>query len=139
MSQLGSLSQSKCGARSATARGRLLSWTRTPVAHFLFAERGAIVDRQPGVEGFSQHPGEAQGGEPQWSPNGSRFVVCQESNAVSSLILKNAAGCGSVVLDSTRTERIFGTSWSPDGQWISYVRSTSGILGARGDALVARG
>ena len=41
-------------------------------------------------------------------------------------MLVNASGGGPVLLDSTRTGKLIGMSWSPDGQWISYIREIAG-------------
>ena len=56
----------------------------------------------------------------------TRFAFYTEWGATSSLRLANASGGGSVVLDSTKAGTVRGLAWSPDGQWISYLRSISG-------------
>jgi hypothetical protein len=56
----------------------------------------------------------------------TRFVFYTEVDATSSLRLANASGGGAVVLESTKTGNLRGASWSPDGQWISYLRSVGG-------------
>jgi serine/threonine protein kinase/Tol biopolymer transport system component len=98
--------------------------------HFIFSiptgPGAGIEDRQAGVEGFSRQLGVGKGDQPQWSPDGNRFVYCSEVDATSSLTLANASGGGSVLLDSTRSGELRGMSWSPDGQWISYLREVSG-------------
>jgi dipeptidyl aminopeptidase/acylaminoacyl peptidase len=98
--------------------------------HFIFSiptgEDAGIVDRQAGVDGFSRRLGDARGNNPQWSPDSGRFVFYREEDRIGRLMLANAAGGGVVVLDSIRSNRIRGMSWSPDGQWISYVREISG-------------
>ena len=99
--------------------------------HFIFAaplgEKPGIYDRQAGEEGFSRQLVEAAGVfESRWSPDGKRFVFYTEFNAESKFMLVNASGGGSVLLDSTRTGQLTGISWSPDGQWISYIREIAG-------------
>jgi Tol biopolymer transport system component len=98
--------------------------------HFIFSvptgPGAGIEDRQAGVDGFSRRLGEGKGNQPQWSPDGNRFVYYSEVDATSRLILANASGGGSVVLDSTHSGRLLGPSWSPDGQWIAYLREVSG-------------
>jgi eukaryotic-like serine/threonine-protein kinase len=98
--------------------------------HFIFSvptgPGAGIEDRQAGVDGFSRRLGEGKGNQPQWSPDGNRFVYYSEVDAASRLILANASGGGSVLLDSTRSGRLLGMSWSPDGQWITYLREVSG-------------
>ncbi len=97
--------------------------------HFIFSiptgEGAGIVDRQAGVDGFSRLLGDARGNDPQWSPDGGRFVFYREVDRIGRLMLANATGGGVVVLDSVQSGRIRGMSWSPDGQWISYVREIS--------------
>ena len=98
--------------------------------HFIFSvptgEGTGIVDQQAGVEGFSRRLGDARGRDPQWSPDGGRFVFSRELDRVSSLMLANAAGTGIVQLDSIRFGTLRGMSWSPDGQWICYLREIAG-------------
>ena len=99
--------------------------------HFIFSiptgEGAGIVDRQAGVEGFSRRLGDARGNNPQWSPDGGRFVFYREVDRIGRLMLANATGGGIVVLDSQYSpEAMRGMSWSPDGQWISYLREISG-------------
>jgi eukaryotic-like serine/threonine-protein kinase len=98
--------------------------------HFVFSiptgEGAGIMDRQAGVEGFSRRLGDARGTNPQWSPDGGRLVFSRESERIGKLMLANATGGGVVVLDSIQSESIRGMSWSPDGQWITYLREISG-------------
>ena len=98
--------------------------------HFIFSdatgEGAGIVDRQAGVEGFSRRLGDASGNDPQWSPDGGRFVFYREVDRVSRLMLANAAGGGAVLLDSIQFGTLDGMSWSPDGQWICYLREVAG-------------
>ena len=98
--------------------------------HFIFSiptgEGAGIVDRQAGVEGFSRLLGDARGNDPQWSPDGERFVFYREVDRIGRLMLANAAGGGVVLLNSIQSGRLRGMSWSPDGQWISYLREISG-------------
>jgi serine/threonine protein kinase len=98
--------------------------------HFIFSiptgEGAGIVDRQAGVEGFSRRLGDVIGEDPQWSPDGGRFVFYREQDRTGRLMLANAVGGGVVLLDSITSETLRGLSWSPDGQWISYVREIAG-------------
>ena len=98
--------------------------------HFIFSiptgEGAGIVDRQAGVEGFSRRLGDARGNDPQWSPDGGRFVFYREVDRIGRLMLANAAGGGVVLLDSIQSGTLRGMSWSPDGQWICYLREISG-------------
>ncbi len=98
--------------------------------HFLFAtsrgDYGRIEDREADGEGFSRRLGEATGKEARWSPDGGRFLFYDEHDGAGTLRLANASGGGWVQLDSTRSGNLRGFSWSPDGMWISYLRSISG-------------
>jgi len=84
------------------------------------------VDRQAGVEGFSRRLGDARGNHPQWSPDGGQFVFYHDQDRISRLMLANAAGGGAVQLDSVQSGQLNGMSWSPDGQWICYLRELAG-------------
>ena len=98
--------------------------------HFLFSiptgEGAGIVDQEAGGEGFSRRLGDVKGRDPQWSPDGGRFVLYREVDRVGRLMLANAAGGGTVVLDAIQSGTLVGMAWSPDGQWIAYVREISG-------------
>ncbi|HXB72785.1 MAG TPA: protein kinase [Candidatus Acidoferrales bacterium] len=98
--------------------------------HFIFSiptgEGAGIVDQQAGGEGFSRRLGDAKGRDPQWSPDGGRFVFYREVDRIGRLMLANAAGGGAVLLDSIQSGTLGGMAWSPDGQWISYLREISG-------------
>ena len=98
--------------------------------HFIFSiptgEGAGIVDRQAGVEGFSRRLGDARGNDPQWSPDGGRFVFYRELDRIGRLMLANAAGGGVVLLDSIQSGQLNGMSWSPDGQWVCYLRELAG-------------
>jgi len=88
--------------------------------HFLFTAGDAIVDQEASGAGFSRRLIEtAQPTRPRWSPDGTRFVFV-EKGAPYKLMLANASGGHAIVLDQAAD--IAGVSWSPDGQWISYVR-----------------
>ena len=41
-------------------------------------------------------------------------------------MLANAAGGGVVLLDSIQSGQLNGMSWSPDGQWVCYLRELAG-------------
>ena len=98
--------------------------------HFIFSipagEGAGIVDQQAGGEGFSRRLGDVKGRDPQWSPDGGRFVFYREVDRTGKLMLANAAGGGAVLLDSIQFGTLHGMAWSPDGQWISYLREISG-------------
>jgi len=86
--------------------------------HFLFADGGAIVDRDASGSGFTRRLMES-GGAPRWSPDGARFVYVDKASP-DKLMLANVSGGRSVVLDQVAS--VWGEAWSPDGQWICYLR-----------------
>ena len=98
--------------------------------HFIYSiptgEGVGFVDRQAGVEGFSRRLGDAQGNNPQWSPDGGQFVFSREEDRIGRLMLANASGGGVVLLDSVTFGTRNGMSWSPDGQWICYLLEVAG-------------
>ena len=98
--------------------------------HFIYSiptgEGVGFMDRQAGVDAFSRRLGDVRGNDPQWSPDGERFVFYREADRVGSLMLANAAGGGTVLLDSVPSGTLNGMSWSPDGQWICYLRELAG-------------
>jgi Tol biopolymer transport system component len=55
-----------------------------------------------------------------WSPDGSR-ILFTDRRPIPRLVLANASGGQAAILDSD-PGRFPGASWSPDGQWIAYLR-----------------
>jgi len=97
--------------------------------HFLFVvpsgENQGVFDRQAGEEAFFRRLVDAHGVmEVHWSPDGARFIF----SGGEKLMLVNALGGGSVLLDSMPGGGLFGMSWSPDGEWISYIRPFDGKM-----------
>ena len=97
--------------------------------HLLFAGarrvgESAIEDRDD-RGGFSRRliegPGPAQ---PRFSPDGSR-IVFTETGPPMKVMLANASGGGAIVLDDSPGP-FPGTSWSPDGEWVAYLRLNNG-------------
>ncbi len=96
--------------------------------HFLFSAYfsgggQAIQDREGASAGFSRRLVEGLVYQPRWSPDGTRFVFAEVS--ISTLTVKvmvaSASAGHPVALDEFPNE-MPGMSWSPDGQWISYLR-----------------
>jgi Tol biopolymer transport system component len=99
--------------------------------HFLFSAPfglggGTIEDRSAASDGFSRRL--VQGGRPyqaRWSPDSTRFVF-HDVERPQKIMLANASGGHPVVLDELPGGLLPGLSWSPDGQWIAYLRLQSG-------------
>jgi len=97
--------------------------------HFLYSAAhgpagGAIEDRDAVSGGFSRRLIEGDDLiEPQWSPDGTRFVFT-DAGPHSRLMLANASGGHAVMLDQAPPGKLAGSgmAWSPDSQWISYIR-----------------
>jgi serine/threonine protein kinase/Tol biopolymer transport system component len=66
---------------------------------------------------------------PRWSPDASRFGFNAFSSNGASLLLSNAAGAGQVVLDPDVAGH--GFSWSPDGQWIAFLKTDRQLVKIR--------
>jgi len=96
--------------------------------HFLFASglygAAAIVDQEAFDGGFSRRLVDTGNDlHPRWSPDGARFVFMDQA-AVCKLMLANASGGHASPLDQARG--MSGFAWSPDGQWIAYLREDQG-------------
>lgn len=58
---------------------------------------------------------------PRWAPDGSRFAFNAYTRGGAALMISNASGTGTGVADSLTAG--YGMSWSPDGQWIAYLKT----------------
>jgi dipeptidyl aminopeptidase/acylaminoacyl peptidase len=74
------------------------------------------------LTGFSRQLAKGVTSEPSWSPDGKRIVF----NSQAGVTMVNASGGGAVTLDGDPAAFTHGFSWSPDGLWISYLRSARG-------------
>jgi serine/threonine protein kinase len=102
--------------------------------HFLFStfgdgSGGGIVDRSA-AEGFSRRVADAPPGSdnyalgPRWAPDGTRFLFAEGQVAHMQLAIANASGRRPVVLTENVMEHAH--AWSPDGQWVVFLRRDGG-------------
>jgi serine/threonine protein kinase len=102
--------------------------------HFLFStfgegSGGYIVDRSAG-EGFSRRVADALPGAdsyalgPRWAPDGTRFLFTQGQVSHMQLAIANASGRRPIVLTENVAENAH--AWSPDGQWVVFLRREGG-------------
>lgn len=102
--------------------------------HFLFStfgegSGGYIVDRSAAEE-FSRRVADALPGEdsyalgPRWAPDGTRFLFTQGQVSHMQLAIANASGRRPVVLAENVAENAH--AWSPDGQWVVFLRREGG-------------
>ena len=99
--------------------------------HFLFntssnrSQVQAIEDRDAANAGFSRRLIEGSVSQPRWSPDGTRFVFAEISSPIVKVKVASASSGHAVALDEFPGHHP-GMSWSPDGQWISYIRGREG-------------
>jgi serine/threonine-protein kinase len=102
--------------------------------HYLFSTfgdgaGGGIVDRSA-AEGFSRRVADAPpGGDtyalgPQWAPDGTRFLFAEGPVERMQLAVANASGRRPIVLTENVLENAH--AWSPDGQWVVFLRHENG-------------
>jgi len=103
--------------------------------HYLYATFGAgnsraIEDRPAAEGGFSRRVVESPQGSddfeamlPKWSPDGTRFLFVQGPWARFQLTIANASGGRWTPLAEVP---FAAAAWSPDGQWIAFVRTEGG-------------
>jgi eukaryotic-like serine/threonine-protein kinase len=102
--------------------------------HFLFStfgegSGGGIVDRSA-AEGFSRRVADAPPGRdtytlgPRWAPDGTRFLFAEGQAAHMQLAVANASGRRPIVLTENVMEHAH--AWSPDGQWVVFLRRAGG-------------
>jgi eukaryotic-like serine/threonine-protein kinase len=103
-------------------------------AHYLFSTFGAgagggIVDRSA-ADGLSRRVAEAPQGTntyalgPRWAPDGARFLFVQGPMTREQLTIANASSGRWTVLADTNIENPH--AWSPDGQWVAFLRREGG-------------
>jgi eukaryotic-like serine/threonine-protein kinase len=67
----------------------------------------------PGMEWFSQ---------PRWAPDGERFAFSSTGPTGHKLWVANVAGSSPVAVDPA-ADQTESPAWSPDGQWVVYVKN----------------
>ncbi len=97
--------------------------------HFLISTdrsgTSAIEDVSP-AERFSRPvavlpQGAVMVSSPRWAPDGARFAFTSFMSGGAALMISNAAGGRQITLDPEVGG--YSCSWSPDGQWIAYLKS----------------
>ena len=102
--------------------------------HFLFStfgegSGGGIVDRSA-AEGFSdawpmlRRATDSYALGPRWAPDGTRFLFAQGQVSHMQLAIANASGRRPIVLAENVAENAH--AWSPDGQWVVFLRREGG-------------
>jgi eukaryotic-like serine/threonine-protein kinase len=97
--------------------------------HFLFVTTrygGRSIEDMSSKEGFTRRLFEAAPGDTltaiaRWAPDGMRFAFTSGNK----LMLSNSAGGRVIPVDREADESAAG-AWSPDGQWIAYMRLKAG-------------
>jgi serine/threonine protein kinase/Tol biopolymer transport system component len=102
--------------------------------HFLFSTTRSgqsVIEDWSAAEGFSRRVADAPEGStgvgvslPEWAPDGKRFLYRLGSGQQFRLMIADAAGTRRSALADIRG--IVSYTWSPDGEWIAFVRAEGG-------------
>jgi serine/threonine protein kinase/Tol biopolymer transport system component len=100
--------------------------------HYLFSTFGAPggIENRSATDGFSRRVVEAPPGPetyalaPRWSPDGTRFLFVQGPMTREQLTIANAVGGRWTTLADNAMETPH--AWSPDGQWVAFLRREGG-------------
>jgi Tol biopolymer transport system component/tRNA A-37 threonylcarbamoyl transferase component Bud32 len=100
--------------------------------HYLFSTFGAPggIENRSAMDGFSRRVVEAPPGPetytlaPRWSPDGTRFLFVQGPMTREQLTIANAVGGRWTTLADNAIETPH--AWSPDGQWVAFLRREGG-------------
>lgn len=62
--------------------------------------------------------------QPQWAPDGNRFTLgWNAARKPAQVVLANSSGGATTPLEPGAPDATFNAMWSPDGQWVLYLRS----------------
>ena len=108
------------------------SWAPSGSHYLMITNRSGVyaIEDVSLKEGFARRLLEIPRGsfadQPEWAPDGIRFTFGLFSSGSEKLMLSNSASVSTVPLDPG-ADRSFSASWSPDGQWVAYVRAKTGV------------
>lgn len=101
--------------------------------HYLYTTNRAgkwAVEDAPSGEGFPRRLVEGEPAniftQPQWAPDGTRFTFARNNpGKLSQVELASATDGTATPLEPGALSATYGAMWSPDNQWILYLRSVS--------------
>ena len=91
-----------------------------------------VIEDRSLAEGFSRHLAEAPPGgrilvaSPRWAPDGMRFLFVQGPERQPRLAIGNSSGGAWTPLADLSQSELNAHAWSPDGQWIAFVKRVGG-------------
>jgi eukaryotic-like serine/threonine-protein kinase len=92
-----------------------------------------VIEDRSVADGFSRRLAEAQQGSdntfvasPRWASDGTRFLFVQGSERRPRLAIGNSSGGSWTPLADLAQTELNTHAWSPDGQWVAFVKRVSG-------------
>ncbi len=99
--------------------------------HFLFSTGESapriFIEDHASAEGFSRRVAETPNGatyNPRWAPDGTRFLFTELLKGRRKVMISNATGDRQTGIADIDLQTTY--AWSPDGQWIVFVRTVEG-------------